>query len=135
MERASEVAVAAMGEYEAKKRAVVYIWMGCSLNLMLAPTKINIRTPESLPASDYEAALRRGEEIEYTTPLEERKSMIRREYARKYPMVVEGTGRCYIPNFMRYSYAMPNHAEDAWNCQKAEGISMLPLFPFFHLLR
>lgn len=99
---------------------------------MLNPNKINFRLPEPPPASAYEAR-RSYEEIDSSTPPGRRAAIIREEYARTYPWLTEhpNEGRCYQPRFMGYFYSMPHHAEAAWHCQKSEGISMLPLFPFF----
>jgi very-short-patch-repair endonuclease len=97
---------------------------------MLDPNKINIQLPEQPPASDYDA-LGREEEIDHETPAAERAAIIRREYARTYPCQIEQKHRLYKPGFMGYFYNMPHHAEAAWSCMKAEGITMLPLFPVF----
>lgn len=100
---------------------------------MIDPEKINVRFPYVRPKSVYEA--RTGyEEIDSKTPPERRDSIIRQEYASTYPWLTEypTEGHCYKPRFMGFFYEMTHHAEAAWDCQKAEGISMLPLFPVFH---
>lgn len=99
---------------------------------MLDPTKINVCLPEAPPASDYDAFFQRSPHLDHTTPPEQREQLVRLEYARNYPTAVQGDGRCYTPGFMGYFYQMPHHAQAAWDCMKSEGISALPLFPFFH---
>jgi hypothetical protein len=99
---------------------------------MLDRHKITVRFPQARPKSVYEARID-YEEIDSKTLPEQRDVIIREEYARTYPWLTEYPmeGRCYQPRFMGYFYQMTHHAENAWNCMKAEGISMLPLFPFF----
>lgn len=100
---------------------------------MFDPRKINLTAPAAQPTSVLEA--RSGyEEIDSKTPLKHKEAIIREEYARTYSWLTSypKEGRCYEPRFMGYHYNMTLHADYAWSCLKAEGISMLPLFPFFH---
>lgn len=83
----------------------------------------------------YEAMLARNsyEEIEASTPVDRKNFIIREEYARRMAEL-KAAGRTNIsnPSFIGWAYKWTRNAEQAWFCQKSDGISMFPLFPFLH---
>lgn len=57
--------------------------------------------------------------------------IIREEYAKRMASAeVIAKGRCFKPAFIGYNYDWAPNSEQAWFCQKAEGMTLFPLFPF-----
>lgn len=98
-------------------------------------TQILPVSPSNAEPFSYEAMIERSgfKEVDGSTPIALKHSIIREEYARKMADFTAG-GLDYVvnPEFIGWNYEWTQNAQSAWFCLKAEGVSMYPLFPFLH---